>query len=188
MTTAVCVRTPSSRWALPWRREPAALLLRGWPVQSAASLRVRGRAQRDRQQQRGHLRDEPAHKLQVTRSAGATSWNVISSRVFKEDIRKLDPVRYRELLRQSQSLDFASYRYKTRYGVTDDDGLGWWHTSCPVTCRPRTGTASTCTSSPGRRRGVESAAAGDRRHADDAGRAARDERRPRPTASTGARR
>jgi hypothetical protein len=62
----------------------------------------------------------PGYKLHVNGSAGATSWNVISSRLFKQDIEKLDDTRYQEMLRRLQGLDLATYRYKPEYRDGDD--------------------------------------------------------------------
>lgn len=57
----------------------------------------------------------PSYKFHVNGTAGATSWSVISSRTFKENVQKLEPGRYRDMLTQLQGIDLSSYRYKTEY-------------------------------------------------------------------------
>jgi hypothetical protein len=81
----------------------------------------------------------PAYKFQVNGSAGATAWNVISSRAFKEDIKTLDERRYREMLTRLTALDLASYRYKAAYGGDGRERTGFIAEELPGELRSKDG-------------------------------------------------
>jgi hypothetical protein len=67
----------------------------------------------------------PTYKLHVNGTAAGTSWTNLSSRDFKEDIRKVDETAHPMMLAKLMDMDLTTYKYKETYGGDGTTKLGF---------------------------------------------------------------
>jgi hypothetical protein len=66
-----------------------------------------------------------SYKLYVNGTVAGTSWTNISSRDYKEDIRKVDDTTQGLLLAKVMEMELNSYKYKKEYGGDGETKLGF---------------------------------------------------------------
>ena len=67
----------------------------------------------------------PSYKLHVNGTAAGTSWTNLSSRDYKEDIRKVDEAVHPTMLAKLMDMNLTTYKYKEEYGGEGDTKLGF---------------------------------------------------------------
>jgi len=67
----------------------------------------------------------PSYKLHVNGTAAGTSWTNLSSKAFKEDIRKVDKSSHPILLAKLMNMELTTYKYRKEYGGDGDTRLGF---------------------------------------------------------------
>jgi hypothetical protein len=67
----------------------------------------------------------PGYKLHVNGAAAGTSWTNLSSKEFKEDIRKVDEMVHPMMLTKLMDMNLTTYKYKDEYGGKGDVKLGF---------------------------------------------------------------
>ncbi len=67
----------------------------------------------------------PSYKLHVNGTAAGTSWTNLSSRDFKEDIRKVRETAHPMMLAKLMNMDLTTYKYKEMYGGDGTTKLGF---------------------------------------------------------------
>jgi len=67
----------------------------------------------------------PSYKLHVNGAAAGTSWTNLSSREYKENIKKVDDSKYTEMLSQLLKLEPATYNYKNEIGNDHTTKIGF---------------------------------------------------------------
>jgi len=67
----------------------------------------------------------PSYKLHVNGTAAGTSWTNLSSKEFKENIRKLDETVHPVMLAKLMDMDLTTYKYKKEYGGGGRSKLGF---------------------------------------------------------------
>lgn len=67
----------------------------------------------------------PSYKLHVNGDAAGTSWTNLSSRDYKEDIRKVDETAHPMMLAKLMDMNLTTYKYKEEYGGDGDTKLGF---------------------------------------------------------------
>ena len=74
----------------------------------------------------------PSYKLHVNGTAAGTSWTNLSSRDFKEDIRKVSEAAHPMMLAKLMDMDLTTYKYKKEYGGEGDVKLGFIAEDMPL--------------------------------------------------------
>ncbi len=67
----------------------------------------------------------PSYKLHVNGTAAGTSWTNLSSRDYKENIRKVDEAAHPVMLAKLMDMDLTTYEYKAAYGGDGETKLGF---------------------------------------------------------------
>ena len=67
----------------------------------------------------------PSYKLHVNGTAAGTSWTNLSSREYKENIKKVDSAKHDEMLSKLMKVDLNTYNYKKEYGDDHSTKLGF---------------------------------------------------------------
>ncbi len=67
----------------------------------------------------------PSYKLHVNGSVAGTSWTNLSSREYKENIRKVDDAGCSVMLAKLMDMDLKTYRYKEQFGGDGELKLGF---------------------------------------------------------------
>jgi hypothetical protein len=73
----------------------------------------------------GTTNPSASYKLHVAGAVAGTSWNNLSSRDYKEDIRKVDESAHPMMLAKVMDMDLTTYKYKKEYGGEGDTKLGF---------------------------------------------------------------
>ncbi len=66
-----------------------------------------------------------SYKLHVNGAAASIGWTNLSSRQYKEDIKKIPTDERKQMLDRLMSMDLTSYRYKQAFGGDDSKKLGF---------------------------------------------------------------
>lgn len=67
----------------------------------------------------------PTYKLHVNGTAAGTSWTNLSSREYKDNIRRVDQSDYQKILAQLMEMELTTYTYRQEYGGDGDTKLGF---------------------------------------------------------------
>ncbi len=67
----------------------------------------------------------PSYKLHVNGTAAGTSWTNLSSREYKENIKKVETSKQDEMLSQLMKVNLSTYNYKEEYGDDRSTKLGF---------------------------------------------------------------